>query len=149
MSDTAQLELLLREILLELRALPGEIARAVAAADRNAGIALKAEDRQAIAVLLPEITRVIGWEILFSMQNLLEHSRDDSSLLAVVEKVAGAKTLDGKACQRVGMLLSRASGFVHDGAMLDRAVKLREGVLWQVRKVTLECHEASPASPRL
>jgi hypothetical protein len=148
MSDTAQLEALLGEVLAELRALRTAFAHAVAAIDRTNSIALTSKDRKALAVLLPEIARTVGSGVVFSVHDLLTQCALDRALHATLHNVLRTEALDGTASRRLGMMLTRSCGSVNCGMMLERVGKTRDGTLWQVVTVILECHRASPASPR-
>ena len=150
MTENAQLEALLEQVLLELRALPSAIARAVAAADRSNGCALYQNERKALRALLPEIARSIGVEVVFSVQDLLAGSQLNPALQSALWEALGTEMLNGKDTKRLGKLLGRAAGYTDNGVGLERAGKAREGVLWHlVTSATMESRASPRKSPTL
>jgi len=121
---------LLETISAQLDALP----RAIVAAQRERGRALSKSDREALAILLPEISQSIG-NRMFTVKELVDHARvADVALLAAIERALGP-IVPSSTVKRIGRLLHRADCFTLGGLAVERIGSCRDGALWTVTQV--------------
>lgn len=110
-------------ILSILATLPRDIANA-----GRKGSALRREDREALAHLLPRISHEIG-STVFTVREAL----DTPGLSPAIETATGGP-ISVKAGRTLGKLFARADGFEIDGHLIERTGEVRDGVLWRVSR---------------
>lgn len=86
--------------------------------------ALTVEDRKALAILLPSISRSIG-DAMFTAADLQEHAATDDQLRRALGSIGSRK---------LGKLLARSAGLGLDGVCIERVGTVREGAMWRVTR---------------
>jgi hypothetical protein len=113
-----QVEELLREIVTELRALRGDLAR-----ERRLPASLSREDRMHLARMLPAIVGVYGSQE-FSTRDLLEDAEPAVRLV-----------MRGLSVKRASSLFSRAAGIPIDGLMIHKGRVELQVLAWTIVRV--------------
>lgn len=106
-TEAANIEVLVKELITEVRGLRADLAKPAPTAAR-----LRPEDRDLLG-LLPHIAQSYAPALVFTVRDLWLHAREDADLRRELEAVFGQ--LDEQSARRAGLIFRRLAGRCGDG----------------------------------